>query len=54
MTTSAALSKIRASASVTELRTATAEAIGALSVEAQLDERITAIELKLKEMEAVA
>ena len=54
MTTSATLAKIRASASVTELRTATAEAIDALSIEAQLIDRVTAIELKLEEKEAVA
>jgi len=51
MTTSAALAKIRASTSVTELREATAEAISALSAEAQLESRIDAVELKLKEME---
>jgi len=53
MTTRSALSKIRASASVTELRSATAEAIEALSVEAQLIDRVAAIERKLKETEAI-
>jgi hypothetical protein len=52
MTTSAALAKIRAATSLVELRTATAEAISALSYEAQLGERLTAIELKMKEKEA--
>ena len=54
MTTSAALAKIRSSASVTELRSATAEAIAALSIEAQLSDRVTAIKLKLNEKEVVA
>ena len=54
MTTKAALSKILTAASVAELRTATAEALEAISVEAQLNDRVTAIELKLKEMEAIA
>ena len=51
MTTKEALAKILASASVAELKAATAEALGALSIEAQLETRLEAVELKVKEME---
>ena len=54
MTTSLDLTKIRAASSVVELREATAKAIESLSKEAQLTDRITAVELKLKGMEAIA
>ena len=54
MTTKEALAKIMASTSLAELKAATAEALGALSIEAQLNDRVTAIELKLNEKEVVA
>ena len=51
MTTSLDLTKIRAASSVVELREATAKAIESLSIEAQLESRITAVELKVKDLE---
>ena len=50
MTTSHDLTKIRAATSVVELREATAKAIESLSKEAQLETRITAVELKLEKI----
>ena len=54
MTTSLILTKVRAATSLVELREATAKAIESLSIEAQLETRIKAVELKLEKIGVIA
>lgn len=53
LTIEAILAEIKAASSVTELREAVASAINALSEEKQLSIRLSELESKVKDMEAV-